>query len=367
MAPDIYAMIMVGGAGTRLWPKSRIDSPKQLMKVGADRSLLEQAGDRAELLAGAERTIIITNKRYESICREFLRKVPPENIVGEPFPRDTAAAIGLGAVIVRDRDPDAIMAVLPADHLIQPVENFVEVMRAAARVADELGCLVTTGIVPTGPNTGYGYIHRQEEISRIGEISAYRLGSFREKPDLDTAKEYVGSGAYYWNSGIFVWRANVILEEMRKYMHEHHAAMERIASAIGKDGFADVLAEAFDPLTKISIDYGIMEHCDHVAVMESTFDWDDVGSWTAVGKHLKHDDDANAIEGDCIQFDSEDCIAMVPEGKLLAILGLKDIVIVDTPDALFVAHRGHDQEVKRLPPNCSTTRPVRRRADRLRR
>jgi len=348
MSGDIYAMIMVGGSGTRLWPKSRVDSPKQLMTVGAEKSLLEQAGERAEQLAGPEHTVVITSKRYEQMCRGMLPNVPSENIIGEPFPRDTAAAIGLGAVVIRERDPDAVMAVLPADHLIKPVDRFVDVMWAAADVAKQMGCLVTTGIVPTGPNTAYGYIHRQEEIKRIGDIAAYRLGSFREKPDLDTARAYVESGAYYWNSGIFVWKAAVILEEMRKYMAEHHQAMEKIAAAVGKPDFADVLAAAFDPLTKVSVDYGIMEHCEHVAVMEAIFDWDDVGSWTAVGKHLPRDPDANAVEGDFVQFDSEDCVAMMPEGKLLAFLGLKDIIIVDTPDALFVAHKGHDQEVKRL-------------------
>ena len=348
MSAEIYAMIMVGGAGTRLWPKSRVHSPKQLMKVGAERTLLEQAGERAERLAGAEHTVIITNKRDEEMCRTSLPNVPPENIIGEPFPRDTAAAIGLGAVIIRERDPDAVMAVLPADHLIDPVDSFCEAMRAAAQVAEERDCLVTTGIVPTGPNTGYGYIHRQEELKRVDGISAYRLGSFREKPDLDTAKAYVASHAYYWNSGIFVWKAQAILDEMQRHMPEHHAAMMSIAGAVGTDGFRDELAKAFDPLTKISIDYGIMEHCTNVAVIEATFEWDDVGSWTAVGNHLKRDRNANAIEGDVLQLDTEDCIVMMPEGKLLAALGLKDLIIIDTPDALFVAHKGHDQEVKRL-------------------
>ena len=343
----IHAIIMVGGAGTRLWPVSRRSRPKQMMKVASNESLLDATFARAKALAD-ENVLVVATSGLAGVIREDLPGLRDEELVLEPEGRDTAACIGLAAVHVARRDPDGVMVVMPADHLIRPPEAFLAAARTAAEVAGRERCLVTIGIVPRSPATGYGYIHRGERIEGDLDRGAYRVAEFREKPDEATAKRYVDSGEYYWNSGIFAWRADVILEEMAKHLPEHHERLTEIAGSIGTAGEEEVCARAYSQMEKISIDYGVMEKAERVAVVEAGFDWDDVGSWTAFAEHIERDANGNDIEGDFVGIDTRDCVVIAPGGKTVAAIGVAGLVIVETPDVLLVCPRDRDQDVKKI-------------------
>ena len=346
----LYAVIMVGGAGTRLWPRSRARRPKQLMKIDSDENLMRECLHRALALTPAERVIIITTAELEALCREQLPEVPAANVIAEPQGRDTAAAVGLAAVHVRARDPGGVMVVLPADHLIRPVDRFAGVLGAAAQIATERRCIVTTGIVPRSPATAYGYIQRGEALGTFDGAEAYRQVRFREKPDRATAEQYIAGGDHYWNSGIFTWRADVILDAFAAHAPELRAQLDEIAAAIGTgtENERRVLAAVYGRLKKISVDYAIMEHVRDVVVVEADFEWDDVGSWTAVGAHLPRDAAGNAVDGEFIGIDCEDLVVLSRGERTIAAVGLRGLVIVDDGDVVFICPKEKDQDVKRL-------------------
>ncbi len=343
----IHAVIMVGGAGTRLWPVSRRSRPKQMMKVGSEVSLLDGTFARARALAG-DNVLVVATSGLADVIRKDLPGLRDEELVLEPEGRDTAACIGLAAVHVARRDPDGVMIVMPADHLIRPPEAFIAAARTAAEVAEREKCLVTIGIVPRSPATGYGYIHRGESIEGDLQPSAFRVAEFREKPDEATAKGYVESGEYYWNSGIFAWRSDVILAEIARHLPAHHERLLEIAGCVGADDEAEVCCSAYAAMEKISIDYGVMEKAERVAVVEAGFDWDDVGSWTAFAEHIERDANGNDIEGDFVGIDTRDCVVIAPGGKTVAAIGVAGLVIVETPDVLLVCPRDRDQDVKKI-------------------
>lgn len=342
----IYPVIMVGGAGTRLWPASRKAHPKQLMKIGSKESFLAACYRRANKIADEENIIVITTKEMEQFIREEIPACKPENIVAEPVGRDTAAAVGLAAVVVASRDPAGICAMLPADHHIGPSEDFVKGMEAACRLASDHDFLVCTGIVPTHPSTSYGYIHRGEKIDDILGIPTYRVNSFREKPNPYTAREYIEAGDYYWNSGIFIWKAQVILEELARHLPDHYIHLQEIADAAGTPEFESTLARVYPEMKRISIDYGVMEYTRKAAVVEGVFPWDDVGTWTSAGRYFQKDSSGNAVDADVMLFGCRDNIIRAPKKKFVTMIGLDDLVVVDTPDALFIAPKERDQEVK---------------------
>jgi mannose-1-phosphate guanylyltransferase len=318
------------------------------MKIGSDQNLMCECFNRATALAPAENVIVITTSDLTDMCRRELRDLPEQNIISEPARRDTAAAVGLAAVQVAARDPDGVMVVLPADQLIRPVEKFARVLKAAAQVADERRCIVTTGIVPRGPATGYGYIQRGEPIGEYNGVKAFEQITFKEKPDQETAQEYVRRGDHYWNSGIFTWRADVILEAFKKHAPDHAQKLERIRKAIGGADEQQVLEQAYGELQKISVDYAIMENVTDVVTVEADFNWDDVGSWTAVADHMDKDAEGNAVEGEFAGLDSRNNVVLGRPGRLVAAVGMSDMVVVDDGDVIFICPRDRDQEVKTL-------------------
>ena len=343
----IHPVIMVGGSGTRLWPASRAKSPKQLMKVEGDETLLGGTVARARAVSGGDVMLVATSRLAPPI-RDAMPDLPEDALVVEPEGRDTAACVGLAAVHVAASDPEGVMLVLPADHIVGPMDKFVKVATTACEVADREKCLVSIGVVPRGPATGYGYVHRGQGIEGEFAAPSFRVQQFREKPNRATAEEYVASGEFYWNSGIFAWRADVILGEIEKHLPEHDARLKQIAEAMKAGTVDDVLGEAYAGMPRISVDYGILEKAEKVAVVEADFDWDDVGCWTALAGHLPTDGDGNAVRGEFLGLDAKNCVIDARPGKLVIGAGIEDLVVVDMDDVLLLVPRSRDQDVKKV-------------------
>jgi mannose-1-phosphate guanylyltransferase len=345
----LHAVIMAGGGGTRFWPRSRQKRPKQFLTLTGDRSLLQQALDRIEALVPPGRSWVITADMHREEVGRQLPHLPPERIVGEPCGRDTAACIGLGAALIAREDPAAVMLVMPADHVIEPAQEF----RRAAHVAEQLAlehphALVTFGIPPTYPAVGYGYIQRGAEVAGRQGIAVYKVLAFREKPGPDVAQRYVASGQYYWNSGIFVWRAATILQALRERQPKLAGAVQRIADAWTGPEREAVLRREYEALDRISIDYAVLEHAPEVLVVPAPFRWDDVGSWLAVERTHPQDGDGNTVLASHCGIDTTTCVIVADPGHLVTTVGVKDLLIVQDGDATLVASRHDESAVKQL-------------------
>jgi mannose-1-phosphate guanylyltransferase/mannose-6-phosphate isomerase len=347
----LYAIILAGGSGTRFWPLSRELLPKQLLHIVGDRSMLAHTLDRAAALVSEDRIRIVTTRQQAAEIRRELQNLGREKVgvIQEPAGRNTAAAIGLAAVHVLAQDPEGVLAVFPADHHIREPERFTEILRAGQRLAGH-GWLVTLGIRPTKPETGYGYIQRgrpalTEPRPGIGE-EAYVVARFAEKPDRNTAEAYLKSGEFTWNAGIFVWSVKRFLQEMQSHMPDHHAGLGRIAALLPDAARnAGRIDEIYNLLESISVDYGILEKSDRVAVIPADMGWSDVGSWESLREILPRDSDGNVIQGDTITHDTKNSLVRSGD-RLVATLGLDGIVVVETSDAVLVCPEGRSQEVK---------------------
>jgi mannose-1-phosphate guanylyltransferase len=345
----LHAMIMAGGGGTRFWPRSRRQRPKQFLTLSGERSLLQQAYDRLEAQVTPSGMWIITSAAHGEETARQLPEVAPDHIVGEPCGRDTAACIGLGAALIAAKDPSAIMIVTPADHVIEPVQEFGRAVHVAAQMAEEHPhALVTFGILPNYPATGYGYIHRGKEIANRQGIGVFRVQRFREKPDANTAEQFVASGDYYWNSGIFVWRAATILEALRQRQPRLHAAVQRIAEAWPTPQRAAVLQREYAALDKISIDFAVMEHAEEVLVVQAPYRWDDVGSWLALERMHPQDADNNTILATHCGLKTTGCVIVAEPGKLVTTIGVENLLIIQDGDATLIADRRDEGTVKQL-------------------
>ncbi len=344
-----HAMIMAGGGGTRFWPRSRQRRPKQFLKLGSERSLLQLALDRVESQIPPERSWVITAGAHREEATRQLPQLAADHIVGEPCGRDTAPCIALGAALIARQDPEAVMIVTPADHVIEPVQEF----RRAAHVAEQMArehpqALVTFGITPTYPATGYGYIHRGAEIANRQGITVYRVQGFREKPNEDLAERFVASGSYFWNSGIFVWRAATILAALAKHQPDLHAAVRRIAESWSGPDRESVLQREYPNLPKISIDYAVMEHAQDVLVVQAPYRWDDVGSWLALERMHPQDADGNTVLAPHTGLNTKNCVIAGEDGRLITTIGVNNLLIIQDGNATLVADRREEATVKQL-------------------
>jgi mannose-1-phosphate guanylyltransferase len=339
-----HAVIMAGGAGTRLWPLSRATRPKQLLKLFGGTSLLREAYARVAWLVPPESIYIITNQKHLGLISEQLPELPAENLIGEPQGRDTANAVGLAAAVLHQRDTNAVMGIFTADHIITPIEKFVAAVGSAFTMAEKhVDALVTMGIRPTGPETGFGYVKRAAKVSD----GVYEVERFTEKPKRPQAEEYVASGEYYWNSGMFAWRAETILGQLQEHLPESHAALSEIAAVWDTPRRDDKLGAIFPTLKKISIDFAVMEHAPRVLVVEMDCNWVDVGSWTALEAVLGTDDDGNVLAADrSVNLGSRGNVLVSEGDHLIATIGVEDLVIVHSPDATLVCKRSEAQAIK---------------------
>lgn len=342
---------MAGGVGERFWPRSRRRRPKQLLDLTGRGSMLRLTIDRLDGLSRPEEILVVTNEEQRAAILEVLGgRLPAENVIGEPVGQNTAPCIGLAAVVLRDRHGDQPMLVLPADHLVEPVSTFQQQVRAGAEFVAESGSLLTFGIPPTRPETGYGYIHAGPVVSAAPAARIRRVEAFLEKPDAESARAFVeggDAGEYFWNSGIFMWTAGAILESIETHIPELRRVLAEIEAGMGTGPLADVLKSLYPQTPCISIDYGVMEKAGNVVVLEASFVWNDVGSWEFIRDVTAPDADGNAVVGDHVLVDARGC-TIVAEDRTVGVLGLEDVVVVDGGDTLLVCARDRVQEVKKI-------------------
>ena len=352
------ALIMAGGRGERFWPRSRKDMPKQFLSLTDDgRSMIQLTVDRIAPLVEMEDIFIATNRDYAGLVRSQLPELPERNILCEPVGKNTAPCIGLGAVHMEERYGDAVMMVLPSDHLIKYTSLFVSTLSDACRLAEHGKDLVTVGIAPDCPETGYGYVRfRPDEV----QGRAFAVEKFVEKPDLETAKAYLASEQYLWNSGMFVWKVSTILEQLREHLPETYEGLRRIGAAIGTDQEEQALEREFRQFKSESIDYGVMEKAKDIYILSGAFGWDDVGSWLALGRIKRSDEFGNVVSGNVVTVDTKGTIVQGGD-KLIAAVGLEDMIVVDSGDALLICEQGHAGDIKKVLENlriCNRTQDL---------
>ncbi len=346
MNDHLYALIMAGGGGTRLWPLSRQQHPKQMLMLFGERTMFQLAVDRLLPLLPPERILVVTGADQVAPLAEQVT-LPPENFIVEPLGRNTAACIGLAALHLRRRDPEAVMAVLTADHYIRRTDVFRTALTAARAVAEQ-GYLVTLGIEPTFPATGYGYICRGAALAMGGDFPVFRVQRFAEKPDEATAIAFLAAGTYAWNSGMFIWRAARVLEEIDRWMPPLSATLHQLDAALDRGDYAAMVAELWSALPRISIDYGVMEHAEQVAVIPVDLGWSDVGSWDAVQALRDADAAGNVAVGAHLAHATTNTMVFAHGLRLVATIGVHDLIVVDTPDALLITTREQAQDVREV-------------------
>ncbi len=346
---NVYAVIMAGGVGSRFWPRSRERSPKQVLEIVGPGTMIQNTVKRIESFIQPENIYIITNKIQKDIIAEQLPAIPKNNILVEPFGRNTAPCIALAAHWIRRRDPEAVMLVLPADHLISEHDKFWAIVQKAIMVAETSNALVTIGIKPTHPETGYGYIQYDdlEDRNPFFNDHIYRVKTFAEKPNYETAVKFLESGDFLWNSGMFIWRASFILEEIERLLPEIAEQLQKVAYSIGSEEYESTLERAYGLIRGISIDYGVMEKAKSVYVAVADFGWSDVGSWDEVKRLTPVDEDGNALRGTVVVRDASG--NYIDAGnKLVAVIGVKNLIVVSTDDAVLICDQGRSQEVKEI-------------------
>lgn len=341
----VTALIMAGGKGERFWPRSRTTCPKQFIDVsGCGRTMIQLTVDRILPMVKMEDIYIATNESYKDLVKEQLPDILDENILCEPVGRNTAPCIGLGAAYMLKKGEDSVMLVLASDHLIKYEDIFREVLKEAVEIAEKDRNIVTIGIMPDCPETGYGYIKKNNDVTNG---NAYEVDRFVEKPNRETAMEYLKTGDYFWNSGMFVWKASTVMASMQEYMPDIYEHLQNISNSIGTDEETKVLHDEFVAMRSESVDYGIMEKAKDIYVLPGQFGWDDVGSWLAVGRIKGEDESGNTLTGNTVTVNTKNCIIEAKD-KLIATVGLDGIVVVDTEDVTLIGDRIHMGDIKKV-------------------
>lgn len=346
-ARNLYAVIPAGGSGTRLWPASRKGQPKFLLPLPGPRSMLQTTIDRLAPLMPYSNMYVVTGSAHAVAVARQLPELPEGNIVVEPAPRGTGPAIGLGAALIARRDPESIMGSFAADHYVAEPERFRAAVLAGVRAAEQ-GYLVTIGIRPTYPETGYGYIRCGRPLLEHDGLVIHEVEEFKEKPDRETAEAYLRSGRYFWNASMFVWRASTLLEAMRRLLPEVYQALEQIAAIWGEPGYEEKLAELWPQLPEVTIDHGIMERAERVAVVPADFGWTDLGDWHSLGELLGASEGATIGVGCPVIAEDTESTLVYGSGRTVVTLGVRNLVIVDTEDVVLVCDRSRAQDVRRI-------------------
>jgi mannose-1-phosphate guanylyltransferase len=342
----MMALIMAGGSGTRFWPKSRESHPKQLLQIVGEGTMLQNTVQRLKPLIANERIFIVCKESQREAVLAQMPQLPEENIIVEPWGKNTAPCIGLAALFMRKRFGDDVMAVLPSDHLIGPAENFRETLAASGEIAREHKVLITIGIPPTFPATGYGYIQRSDEA--LPHTRAQKVKAFAEKPNLETAQRFLASGDFLWNSGMFVWRVSAIMEQLDEHLPQLSDGLHEIEAALGTPREHETIGRVYQQIKSISIDYGVMEKAKNVVVLPANFEWNDIGSWEEVYKLSAKDKEQNALlHGNHVMYESTGCLVDVKD-KVVAAVGVQNLLIVESEGALLICARERAQEVKEL-------------------
>ncbi len=343
----MYAVIMAGGRGTRFWPKSREKMPKHLLDILGKKTIIQETVDRIGPLIPLKNILIVTSINHSEVIKRQLPNLPEENIIVEPIGRNTAPCIGLAAMHIKKKTPEGVMFVLPSDHYIRDEEAFRRTIAIAGEMAQRKNHLLTIGIKPTGPETGYGYMEQGEIVTSIRGKEIFQVKSFREKPDIEQAKTFLENGSFLWNSGMFIWKVSTILNKIEKLLPDLYKRLKEIENALGTDSEKNIIDKTYKEITPISIDNGIMEKSDKILLVTGDFGWSDIGSWNALWEMWDKDENGNAVKGRFIGVDSSNSLIYSPD-KLVALVGVKDLVVVETADSLLVCKKKASQDVKKL-------------------
>jgi mannose-1-phosphate guanylyltransferase len=347
------AVILAGGVGARLWPRSREHKPKQFLSISSEQTLIQQTFARIRSIVPPEDVIVITGVSTLDLARQQLPEIPAENIIAEPFGRNTAAAIGLAMTIAPTRHPDeeVTLAIFPADHVVVNTRDFIYAASLCASMASSMEGLILLGVQPVRPETGFGYIQAEDHNSLVLDTitdTAYtlrRITNFAEKPDVETAIRFVNSGDFLWNTGIMFARVSSLQSAFEEHLPDHAQLFKMLSRHVGKPTYPETLDNVYRQLRSVSVDYGILEKSRHIYVIEGTFDWNDIGSWDSVYQMLQKDSSNNALVGDVIALDAHDNFVSA-QNKMIALVGVEDLVVIESEDALVICRRGHSQEVK---------------------
>ncbi len=343
----LYTLIMAGGSGTRFWPRSKVAKPKQYLNILGEDSLLQATVKRFSQFTKPEDIYIVSGKSQAAVLEEQTPMLPPKNLIYEPVGKNTLPCIGLAAMFAEIDNPEGIMVVSPSDHLINNDKLFMETVLAAAKIADERNGIVTIGITPTYPATGYGYVKTADDITGNEKIRQFKVERFVEKPSLEKATGYLKQGGFFWNSGLFIFKVSVFLKAVEEFAPELYSDLRKIQADLGKPSFENTLDTIYRAIQSISVDYGIMEHARNIFLVEGNFDWNDLGSWDSVYLTDEKDENGNAGSGETLLVDTKNSYVYSDSG-LIAVVGLEDVVVVKDGDTTLVCKRGKTEDVKKI-------------------
>lgn len=343
----IYSLIMAGGSGTRFWPRSKAVKPKQYLNLFGDDSLLQSTIKRFSTFTSTENIYVVSGKSQAKVLEKQTTMLPKSNLIYEPVGKNTLPCIGLAAMFAEKENPDGIMVVTPSDHLIENDELFRDTVLAAVKIAEERDGIVTIGITPTYPATGYGYVQTAENITGPEKIKQFKVERFVEKPDEKTASDYLEKGGFYWNSGLFVFKISVFLDAVKQFAPNLYSDLRKIQADLGNPSFEKTLDKIYRAINGISVDYGIMEHAKNIYLVEGNFVWNDLGSWESVYLTSEKDENGNAGTGEAVIIDSKNSYIFSETG-LIALVGLDDVIVVQDGNTTLVCKRDKAEEIKKV-------------------